>query len=307
MIIANPLYDVTFKRIIENDRSAKFLIGTILDCEVISLTPNIQERTYEKSETREIALFRMDFSATIKTKEEGEKKVLIELQKALHAGDIKRFRGYLGSEYINSTLPLITIYILGFDLSIDAPAIVANPECWNLLTKQKIDTKDHFIQHLTHKAYFIQTLKIKPSYNTRLEKLLSVFEQANFIGHSQITKAYTMSDIEPELNEIVKMLQYMAADDDLKNELNYEEYYHQEMENMFGNSNREIIEKSNIIKDNIKKLAEKDKRLAEKDKKLAEKEKNLKDIVINLKLAGMPNDKIAEITGLNIKEINKIT
>ncbi|MCL1947621.1 MAG: hypothetical protein FWF51_10825, partial [Chitinivibrionia bacterium] len=94
MIIANPIYDVTFKHLLENDRAAKFFIGTILDCEVISLEPTVQERTMHNRETREISLFRMDFAATIETKEEGKKRVIIEMQKALHFGDIYRFKNY---------------------------------------------------------------------------------------------------------------------------------------------------------------------------------------------------------------------
>ena len=31
MIIANPIYDVVFKRMLENERVAKFFIGTLLD------------------------------------------------------------------------------------------------------------------------------------------------------------------------------------------------------------------------------------------------------------------------------------
>jgi len=182
MIIANPIYDVTFKRILENDHAAKFLIGTILDCEVISLVPNIQERTYEKSEKRDIALFRMDYSATIKTKADGEQRVIIEVQKSLHPGDIERFRGYLGAEYMHSNLPIISIYILGFNLSTESPAFTARPDYRDLQTHEKLEIKDAFVRQVTHDAYFIQTLRIKPSYNTRLEKLLSVFEQANFIG-----------------------------------------------------------------------------------------------------------------------------
>lgn len=30
MIIANPIYDVVFKNLMENDRVAKFFIGTLL-------------------------------------------------------------------------------------------------------------------------------------------------------------------------------------------------------------------------------------------------------------------------------------
>jgi hypothetical protein len=31
MIIANPIYDVVFKRLMENDKVAKFFIGTLLE------------------------------------------------------------------------------------------------------------------------------------------------------------------------------------------------------------------------------------------------------------------------------------
>ena len=306
MIIANPIYDVTFKRILENDRAAKFLIGTILDCEVISLVPNIQERTYEKNETREIALFRMDFSATIKTKDDGEKKVLIEVQKALHDGDIDRFRGYLGSEYLNSNLPIITIYILGFNLLVDSPAFVARPECWDLRTNEKIDVKETFIQQVIHSAYFVQTLKIKPNYNTRLDKLLSIFEQANFIGQSQTTKAFNMPEIEPDLNEIVKILEYVAADDEMKKVLNSEEYYHKEMERMFGKSHRMLIEQERMLIERESLLIEKDNTIEEQESIIEEKvsiieekDKKINNIISKLKDRGLSEEEISSIIGTN--------
>jgi len=31
MVIANPIYDVVFKRLMENDKVAKFFIGTLLE------------------------------------------------------------------------------------------------------------------------------------------------------------------------------------------------------------------------------------------------------------------------------------
>ena len=199
MIIANPLYDITFKHIMTDEHMAKFLIGTIIDCEIISLVANMQEHTYEVNvdEERSIALFRMDFSATIRTKTEGEKKVIIELQKAIHEGDIKRFRRYLGHEYSHSELPIISIYILGFNLEVDSPAFTTSPECFDLRTNEKLTVRDAFVKKLTHTAYFIQTKRIKPDYHTKLEKLLSVFEQANFIGNGHTKKSYTLIDMEP--------------------------------------------------------------------------------------------------------------
>lgn len=341
MIIANPIYDITFKKVLEDDRAAKFLIGTILDCEVLSLVRNIQEHTYEKSEDRDIALLRMDFAATIRTKEEGEKKVIIELQKALHDGDIERFRRYLGFEYVRSPLPIISIYILGFNLSIESAAFIARPDCWDLQTNKKIDVKESFVQQLTHRAYFVQTLRIKPNYNTRLERLLSVFEQSNFIGDSQTTKALTLIDPDPDLNVIVNILKYIAADENMKNELLKEEYYHQYMEGKFGQKNKEIREKENIIAEknrklveNRRKLAEHKKRLTEKNKKLTEHKKQLAeknqklaehkkqlaenkkalaearqinlDIARKMKQSGMSLAEISQLTKLSIKELEKL-
>ena len=38
MIIANPIYDVVFKRLMENERIAKFFISTLLDETVVDLS-----------------------------------------------------------------------------------------------------------------------------------------------------------------------------------------------------------------------------------------------------------------------------
>ncbi|MDR3013320.1 MAG: hypothetical protein LBU70_08965, partial [Chitinispirillales bacterium] len=71
MIIANPIYDATFKCLLENNRVAKFLIGTILDCKVITLKPSTIEHTDRDRDSGRITLYRKDFAATIETKEEG--------------------------------------------------------------------------------------------------------------------------------------------------------------------------------------------------------------------------------------------
>jgi len=300
MIIANPIYDVTFKRLLENDRAAKFFVGTILDCEVISLAPAIQEHTYKNEENSKITLFRMDFAATIKTKDEGEKRVIIELQKALHLGDVYRFRRYLGTEYVLSKLPIISIYILGFDLSIDSPAFAARPDCWDLRTREKLEIRDDFVEHLTHSAYFVQALKIKPSYNTKLEKMLSIFEQANFIGGTTTMKEFSLAEIEPELKEVINILQYVAADKKTRDELDREEYYQQAMDGMFGEKDRKLAE----YKVNFEKQS---KELAEKDQKLADALQKNKDIAKELMLDGMPLEKISKLTGLPAEEIAKLT
>ncbi len=45
MVIANPLYDVVFKRMMENDKIAKFFIGTLLNqtIESVQVRLHLQE------------------------------------------------------------------------------------------------------------------------------------------------------------------------------------------------------------------------------------------------------------------------
>jgi hypothetical protein len=234
MIIANPIYDVIFKRLLENDRVAKFLIGTILDCNVVSLTPTVSEHTKRDQDSGTPTLFRMDFAATIKNEAGEEKRVLIEMQKAKNLADIDRFREYLGTEYIKSTLPIISIYILGFNLTVDSVAFGNFPVCRDLRTGESLNSHDPFVEKLTHTAYFVQTKRIKPSLNTRLDKLLSIFEQANFISGSETTKDYALNIDDPELKETLDILRYAAADSETRKELDEEEYYQRAMRQMFG-------------------------------------------------------------------------
>ncbi len=116
MLIANPIYDVVFKRLMDNEKVAKFFIGTFLEQDVDLLDLQPQEYTYEglldiKDEVEleqkkemiaqrlGIRIFRMDFVATVRTKAGDRKKILIEVQKAQEIEDVMRFRRYLAEHY----------------------------------------------------------------------------------------------------------------------------------------------------------------------------------------------------------------
>ncbi|MDR2728803.1 MAG: hypothetical protein LBB56_06695 [Chitinispirillales bacterium] len=306
MIIANPIYDVTFKHLLLNDRAAKFFIGTILNCKVLSLEPVSTEYTEPKDETPTVSLFRMDFAATIVTKEEGEKRVIIEMQKAKILDDVFRFRRYLGKEYRKSELPIIAIYILGFNLSVDSPAFGNFPIYRDLRTNEKLDAYDLFVEQLTHKAYFVQTKRIKPSLNTKLDKLLSVFEQKNFIGDDETTKDYKFEVDDPDLKVVVDVLKYVASDAKAREELEREQYYQDAMEGAFGKQNRELAETKEKLEYADKKLEEKDKELEKKDKEFVKLQQKMRNIAKKLKLSGESAEEISESTGMPPEEIDKI-
>ena len=99
MIIANPIYDTVFKRLMENKRIARFFIETIIEEKVEDIAIVPQEYTYlakvknkkeenkaENVDTKEewevLSLIRFDFVATIRNPDGENKKVLIEIQKS---------------------------------------------------------------------------------------------------------------------------------------------------------------------------------------------------------------------------------
>jgi hypothetical protein len=199
MVIANPIYDVVFKRMMENERVAKFFIGTLLEQTIETVEVKPQEFTYT-DELAGLAVFRLDFIATIKTGTGEFKKVLIEIQKAKNSIDLMRFRNYLAEQYkkediVNDekvVLPITTIYILGFKLpEIHTPCIKVERNYKDLINKITLETKSDFVEKLTHDSYVVQVERITDRYLTKLDKLLSVFEQTNFVDDKKIIKEFT--------------------------------------------------------------------------------------------------------------------
>ncbi|MDR0729817.1 MAG: hypothetical protein LBF19_06840 [Prevotellaceae bacterium] len=110
LVIANPIYNTVFKRLMENQRIAKFFISTILEQPVEDLTMMSQEFSYkldptEASEKNEKSgkkgkkggaeyyfMLRLDSMATIRDSEGIPRKILIELRKSWDMPDLIRFR-----------------------------------------------------------------------------------------------------------------------------------------------------------------------------------------------------------------------
>ena len=204
IIIANPMYDVVFKTLMqENLDFARYFVGTILGVEIVDIIFAPTERTYDKEvETddiiKKIKVMRLDFVATIRTKEGDQKKVLIEIQQSEKPLDELRFSKYIGKHYTLrnvevkgedkkeedvKTLPIVVIYLLGYNMHSNKNiAVRIDRSGKNILTGKKVKIKEPIIEILTHDAYFIQVLRIKPSMFknwdkcSELLKLLSLFE-----------------------------------------------------------------------------------------------------------------------------------
>ena len=302
MVIANPIYDVVFKRLMEDNRIAKFFIGTLLEQTIESVEVKPQEFTYT-DELVGLAVFRLDFVATVKTETGELKKVLIEIQKAKNQIDLMRFRNYLGEQYkkedvVNdergiaqrTALPITTIYILGFKLpEIETPCLKIDRNYQDLVNKRIINAKSDFVEKLTHDSYIVQVVRITNRYQTRLDKLLSVFEQTNFLDDTKITKEFKHdADIE-EVKIITDILHYSGTDPVEKKKLETEQEAWRTVDALTGGLKekserlfQELNGSKRALTENKKALTESEKALTEKDLALAESEKALteKDLAL---------------------------
>lgn len=198
MLILNPIYDVAFKYLLEDLEIAKGLLSKIIGEEITDLSVRPQETT-TTSERFLITILRLDFKAVIRTQSGGQKKILIELQKGKFPNDIMRFRKYLGENYrkpdileesappYETALPITTIYFLGFPLpTVPTPVLKVNREYIDLITDQKIEAKDPFIEQLTHDSFIIQISRLGKKDRTELEHILTVFNQIHITEDPKI-------------------------------------------------------------------------------------------------------------------------
>lgn len=302
MKIINPLYDKAFKYLMQNERLAKKVISIILDEEVEELKLSQQE-TVIPDEKHQLTLFRLDFKAVIKKPNGSRQKVLIELQKSKFETDIRRFRAYLGSNYIKpdfeidsngkeikTSYPIITIYILGYKLE-DIPymAITVNHQTINSISKETLEIESDFIKQLNHKSHILQVRRLPDERKSRLEKFMMFFNQAWCTEHKYILD---LQDIPVEFEEIAKHLQKPVMDDSFRRQLEGEE----EIDEIFDRQEEKYLKQ---IEDAKKK---------EKEAKQREEEaiNSLNQVVISLHKKGLSIAEISAMVGKTENEIKDI-
>ena len=178
MEIANPIYDVVFKYLMNDKRIAKLIISRIIGEKVISLEPKPQENIVAvDGPVCSWTVVRFDFAARIETAK-GHKQVIVEIQKAKLPTDIMRFRRYLGQQYQNSqnvrvehvkdieqrvALPIVSIYFLGYNLdhTKDVPLIKVNRKYYDAATGKELTHREEFIESLTHDSFVVQIRALK--------------------------------------------------------------------------------------------------------------------------------------------------
>ncbi len=318
MQIANPIYDVVFKYLMEDAKVAKLLISTIINEEIeeIEFRPQEYSSDIEKNRiegcTGTLTVYRLDFNARIKTPE-GSKQVLIELQKAKFATDIMRFSNYLAGQYSNHDntqlatirdyerrvgIPIISIYFLGHRLDhTDASIIGVNRIYRDLVTGEQIDIKESFIESLTHDSFIIQIPQLAKKRRNDLEKLLSIFDQSERIDETHHILNINETDYPAKYGDLIRRLRAVILEPEIRKQMKDEDIILLDYEDM----QREVMRHRENARLARHEACEA-KLEASEAKQKAEDEK--RKIASNFKKAGVALEVIIQATGLSCEEID---
>ncbi len=288
MHIANPIYDVVFKYLLEDNDIAKLLISTIIGEEIVELDFLPQERTIAL-ERRSLTVYRLDFAATIKKPDQTYKQVIIEIQKAKFAADIMRFRRYLGDQYHNKehistttrnkkatkhAMPIVSIYFLGYRLEhTRAPVIEVARRYYDKTTGEEIFAREEFIESLTHDSYVIQIPCLRPEHATEIEQLLWIFDQHNAMSENVHILQITEEEYPEKYAALTRRLQRAIAEPDMKDIMDAEDEILEELQDL----EREIEQKEELLKEKDQTLEENARALEDKDRTLEDKDRALEE------------------------------
>ena len=279
--IANPVYDVVFKYLMEDNAIAKLMVSSIIGENILHLKPKPQEYTIEQIKAEgenPLSVYRLDFAATIETEKGAHKLVTIEMQKAGLPTDIMRFRRYLGDRYCDESnrsddgkaLQIYTIYFLGKDLGIcDTPVLSVFPEIRDVATKTIVEDKSDFIQLLNHKCWIVQINCLKQRRRNELEMLLSVFDQSNLTDDNHILNVQE-EDFPEKYRPIIRRLKAAASNRTIKKQMREEDGFARYMQDWLYNESKAMKEM-----------------LEQKDKELEEERKKNEAFRIKLQQAGL--------------------
>ena len=320
--IANPMYDVVFRYMMEDDRVAKLFLSAVLGEVVEELVFSPTEYSRKIGGESGITVTRMDFNARILQADGSRRVVLIELQKAKFYHQLMRFRGYLGKQYQNpqnvdpsgSPLPIYPIYILAESFTeAKVPVIRVSRGYTDASTQTPIPERHPFIEALTHDATVIQAEHLQGQRRTVLEKFLSIFDQSSQTDAKGHILALEEDDYPDAYRAVIRRLHKALQNPRIEEDMDLEDEvlneFHKKDEllaaaRLQAEEEKQRAEEEKQRAEEEKKRAEEEKKRAEEEKKRADHERAIKNALIRrLHSAGLAITEIADAAGMSEEEV----
>jgi hypothetical protein len=278
--VANPIYDVVFKYLMEDERIARIILSALLKMEVVRV--EVRPHEYSNSERDTLSIFRIDFGATVRDADGKEKLILVELQKTWVETETLRFRQYLGVQYRSPknmvgdyALPTVAVYLLGHKVGdIEEPVVYVDHVCYNYDGRRVVKgLPDPFIESLTHNSIIVQIPRLHGQINNRLDKVLSVFDQSRRDKDDEQVLHINEHDYtgDSDMAEIINRLTRAAADADMRRHMDVEDEYFSIIEKR----DTEILQKDQKLAEQNVQLREQEVQLTEQKAQLTEQEAQL--------------------------------
>lgn len=320
MEIANPIYDVVFKFMLEDLETARLFLSGMLEVDILEISFSPQELmpsstkpqrnppkvAKRKKQEHDFSMrpMRLDFVAKIRSAEHGERLVIIELQKVRLLSDIMRFRRYLGLQYSNESntyqstnkkgnivrnaLPIYSVYFLGdrLDNIEGVPVLGIHRSYINLGNQEMLDQKDPFVESLTHDCRIVIIPDLPGHQSTELEQMLMIFDQTNATENGQ-TLELDKSGYPPKYEQLFRRLEKAAQSVEVRKVMDEEDDWLVEYRYWDMNTERanQKLEKAIIDRD--------------------EERRQKATAIKNLLSKGMSVEEVAQIFGIDTEEVRK--
>lgn len=322
--VANPIYDIVFKYLMEDERIARTILSALLQKDIVKVEVRPHEYSNTKRDT--LSVFRIDFGATIREADGSEHLILIELQKTWLPTETLRFRQYLGVQYESPrnivsdsddqyAIPMVAVYLLGHKVGdIEEPVLYVRHRSYDYNGQEVTKgLPNPFIDSLTHDSIIVQIPRLHGKINNRLDEVLSIFDQTRKSKLSQQIlniddSLYPEDDI--EMQRILRRLLMAATDAEMRMDMNVEDEYFSIIEQRDTDilqKDRRIAEQNVEIAAKNEQLSQKDEQLSQKDEQLSQKDEQLRKSILLLAKAGLSPEAIAENLNINIDTVRIIT
>ena len=328
MNVLNPIFDTSFKYLMEDDKSARILLSSLLKKKVVKLEHRPQEflDQYRGEQAKDFNVYRLDYVAKIVLEDGTEEDVCIELQKVWLKSELMRFRRYIAGQYADphnlcqdgeTPMHIIAIYLLGHKLEeSNEPIIYCRGNSMTDYNGHPIPPsgRGNFIRSLTHDIIIVQIPCLAEKPRNATERLLSVFDQRNVEPYNRrlirlpddsVDKHDEMGTIANRLLKGIAtegMLKKMEIEEEIFSEFEYrdlrtehfrEKWEQAETENKTIKAENEEIKAEN---DNIK---------SENASIKAENEALTRNAVSNFSKLGISAEQIAQSLGIDIETVRK--
>ena len=290
--IANPIYDLAFKYLMEDERVVKILLSALLRKQVTHVTTRRNELI--NVERDPVSVFRLDYRAVTVDAQGHEEHVLIELQKTDLPSDLLRFRQYIGTQYRDEenmvsevdgspvdnrkhALPMIAIYLLGHRVgSIEEPVLYVTPKAENYDGEPVSQgLPDPFVDSLTHSSIIVQIPLLHGRLRNHLERILNIFDQTR----KDTAQGYLLNIDEADYSGdedqrlIFHRLLTAGASKEMRERMEMEELLFRD----YDERGVELLKQRKRLQENEKKLQENEKLLQENEKQLQEQSEQLQE------------------------------